>query len=261
MRIKKQCKKCKFNNLGKCVEKSYPYGDSKEIIGDNRKSCENWEPNEKFNNKIMNQAPWYLKESLKYDKINYKEFLDLVERDGKGEAIKINIYDAIKKVYGYSLVNLALLLEVSFGVMYRARSTKTPVKRIKAVAELLCIPEEFFTEFTSLELVKLEKSKAAFIVKAQTMKFPQEVPEWFNNLVGEICTLLGCAAPVAREIAQVDRLRWVEGEVLSVNRYEKAMFDYANQKATELNKEMVSIKYSVDIGAHPHFSANFGVKK
>lgn len=261
MRIKKQCKKCKFNDLGKCLKKSYSYSDSKEIISDNRKSCDNWEPNEKFNNKIMNQAPWYLKEALKYDKIIYKDFLELVEKDGKGEAIKINIYDAIKKVYGYSIVNLALLMEVSFGVMYRARSTKTPVKRIKAVSELLCIPEEFFVEFTSLDLAKLEKCKVAFIAKAKTMKFPQEVPNWFTNLIGEICTLLGCAAPVAREIAQVDRLRWVEGEVLSVNRYEKAMFDYTNQKAAELNKEIASIKYSLDIGGHPHFTASFEDKK
>lgn len=261
MRIKRQCKKCKFNNYGKCSEKSYPYGDSKEIISDNRKNCFNWKPNEALNNKIMNQAPWYLKEALKYDKIIYEEFLDLVDKDGKNEPIPINIYDAIRKVYGYSLVNIALLMEVSFGVMYRARSVKTPTKRIKKLAELLCIPEEFFTEFTSLNLNELEKSKASFIIKAKTMKFPEEVPNWFNNLVGEICTLLGCSASVAREIAQVDRLKWAEGEVLSINKYEKAIFDYTNEKAIKLNKSMATIKYSIDIGAHPHFKATFEDKK
>lgn len=57
--------------------------------------------------------------------------------DAKDEAIDVNIYDAIREIYGLSLVDLAVLLNVTFGVMHRARSMGTPDKRLKIFSSIM----------------------------------------------------------------------------------------------------------------------------
>ncbi|MFR7880590.1 MAG: hypothetical protein ACLU5J_03265 [Christensenellales bacterium] len=105
------------------MEILYKYGEA--IINDTL-YCDDWSASFDYFSEITKNAPWYIKEPYQDCKIDYQTFEKLLEADAKDEAIDVNIYDAIREIYGLSLVDLAVLLNVTFGVMHRARSMGTP---------------------------------------------------------------------------------------------------------------------------------------
>lgn len=161
MQFLKQCKTCEFNFSGICAGhgNTYKYGDT---ITDDSLSCDDWGANLNYFTEITTCAPWYIREQYQDHRIDYPTFVELLDADSAGKAIKVNIFDAIKRIYGLSLVDLAVILNVSFGVMYRARSVGAPAKRLKNFSQTLCIPAEFFSETTTHDFPKIEQCKIEF---------------------------------------------------------------------------------------------------
>ena len=161
MEFLKQCKTCEFNFSGICVGHgdTYKYGEA--IINDTL-YCDDWSASFDYFSEITKNAPWYIKEPYQDCKIDYQTFEKLLEADAKDEAIDVNIYDAIREIYGLSLVDLAVLLNVTFGVMHRARSMGTPDKRLKNFSQVLCIPINFFQKITTHDFDQLKICKEEF---------------------------------------------------------------------------------------------------
>lgn len=59
-----------------------------------------WGASLDYFSKLTNNAPWYIWEPYQECKIDYSTFEKLMEADAKKESIEVNIYDAIRKIYG-----------------------------------------------------------------------------------------------------------------------------------------------------------------
>ena len=184
LEILKQCKTCEFNFSGICAGhgNTYKYG---EAISDDTIFCDDWSIGFDHFTKIAKNAPWYIREPYQDFKIDYPTFEKLLEADAEGEAIEINIFDAIRKIYGLSLVDLAVLLNVTFGVMYRARSIGTPAKRIQTFSQVLCIPVEFFKKMTTHDFEQLRKCKAKFEESSNVETVLKNAPKWKQKLINQ----------------------------------------------------------------------------
>ena len=153
MILDKTCKTCEFNFEGKCgIEHKYTPN----------KECKSWGASFEYYKEITQKAPWYLKESYDRYKLNYMEFLDLLQKDEQGIGVEINIYDVIEKIYQLTSEELAGILDVSIGVLGYARTQKTIPKRKRQFSTRLHIPESFFESFMSTRLDELKKCREEF---------------------------------------------------------------------------------------------------
>lgn len=101
MEFIKQCSTCDFNFSGKC-------GISGNMIPDITQSCSDWEESQDYYAVMYQNAPWYIRNP--YDENPSVNLGELLEMDSKGEAITVNIFDAIKEFYGLTLVDLQFFL-------------------------------------------------------------------------------------------------------------------------------------------------------
>ncbi len=147
MKLDKTCKTCEFASDGICMD------NSRKKLKD--VGCEEWGASLEYYSEITETAPWYIKEPYKKYEISYGKFLDYIKKDSEGIGIKVNIYDAIEKIYDLSIWDLAGVLDVSIGVIGYARSRGTIEKRKKYFASKLHIPESFFDDFLSTQLEEL----------------------------------------------------------------------------------------------------------
>lgn len=160
MRLCMTCKTCEFAfcresaDNGRCEY-------SGEIVPEDR-GCESWGASLEYYSEITQNAPWYIKEPYDRCKISYGQFLEFLQKDGKGIGIEINIYDAIEKIYKLTTWELASVLDVSIGVIGYARCRGTIAKRKKLFSSRLHIPERFFDNFLSTELETLKKCNEEF---------------------------------------------------------------------------------------------------
>lgn len=160
MTLTKTCKTCEFNFDGVCAEGGvYKYGE--KITLDNIK-CDGWGASLKYFSEITENAPWYIKEPYQKCQISYGEFLKFLAQDEQGIGIKVNIYDAIEKIYELMPWELAGVLDVPIGVLGYARTRGTIAKRKKQISSRLHIPEKFFDEFLSTQLEMLKECKEEF---------------------------------------------------------------------------------------------------
>jgi hypothetical protein len=252
----KQCKTCEYNCSGICTGygETYNYG---ETITDETRSCDDWSAGFEYFSEITRDAPWYIREPYQDYKINYSTFEKLLEADAKGKAIEVNIYDAIREIYGLSLVDLAVLLDVTFGVMYRARSVGTPDKRLRKFSKILCIPTDFFKKITTHDFEQLKKCKAEFEQSIDMQAVLKSVPEWKQKLIFHIANNMHCPMHIAKEIARVDKLNWQINSSDLLNDSEKTLVDWVSKSAIKQNRKAVSIEYSLDIAALMHFHARY----
>lgn len=256
MEVLKQCKTCEFNFSGTCAGhgNTYKYG---EAILDDTLSCDDWSVGFNYFTEMTKNAPWYIREPYQDFKIDYPTFEKLLEADAAGEAIEVNIFDAIRKIYGLSLVDLAALLNVSFGVMYRARSVGTPAKRVKAFSQILCIPVDFFKKTTTHDFEQLQQCKAKFEENINVETVLKNAPEWKQELIHQVANCLHCPIHIAREIARVDKLNWEKDSSNALNDSEKLLIDYVAKAAVKKRQTLTSLEYSLDIAALPHIHASY----
>ena len=256
MQFLKQCKTCEFNFSGICAGhgNTYKYGDT---ITDDSLSCDDWGANLNYFTEITTCAPWYIREQYQDHRIDYPTFVELLDADSAGKAIKVNIFDAIKRIYGLSLVDLAVILNVSFGVMYRARSVGTPAKRLKNFSQTLCIPAEFFSETTTHDFPKIEQCKIEFEKQTDVNTALKVCPEWKTELARQVANTIRCPIHIAKEIARVDKLNWQKGMDDELSPSEKMLIDCVSKTASKAKLTLMAVEYSIDIASMPHFYARY----
>lgn len=206
---------------------------------------------EEFSNysDIIAKSPWYIRDSYLDLRISLAEALEQIEEDEDGIAIKINIYDAIKHIYGLSLVDLADFFDVSFGVMFHARYNGTCQKRLKQFSNKLCIPPHFFDSLTTHDLEQLEKCKEHFYDSHKDLS-KISVPEWHEQLTHEIMKYFKCPIDVARKISHIDRLIWQPSFGTTYNEYELALINWTKKQAKKEKRDLSTIEYKLDKGAN-----------
>lgn len=119
--------------------------------------CVEWRAEFEYFQEICSKAPWYIVDNFNKGRDNsWGAVIEKLDKENQGEAVEINLYDAIEKVYGLNILNLAEILGVSVGVVARAQSRYTPEKRIDHFAATLKIPVDFFYRFTNKDLSTLE---------------------------------------------------------------------------------------------------------
>ena len=118
--MRKDCSTCEFNFEGICAGSGnvYRYG---EPITDDTKCCNDWGASFKYFEHQTTTAPRFLREAYNGGHISYQDFSRLVDDYNEGRPVSINFFDAIKCVYGISMVDIAVVLGVSFGVVYSAK--------------------------------------------------------------------------------------------------------------------------------------------
>lgn len=124
--------------------------------------CDEWTASLEYYSEITQNTPWYIREPYDRHQISYKKFLDYIQKDEDGIGIGINIYDAIERIYGLKLWELAGVLDVSIGVVGYAKNRGTIAKRKKEFSSRLHIPEKFFDIILSTELEILKRCKEEF---------------------------------------------------------------------------------------------------
>lgn len=256
MQFLKQCKTCEFNFSGICAGhgNTYKYGDT---ITDDSLSCDDWGANSNYYTEVIACAPWYIREQYQDYRIDYPTFAELLDADNAGKAIQVNIFDAIKRIYGLSLVDLAVILNVSFGVMYRARSVGTPAKRLKNFSQTLCIPAEFFSTFTTHDFLKLGQCKTEFEKSTDINACLRAYPAWRDELTRQAAHTLRCPLHIAKEIARIDKLRWQSGVDNTLTASEKTLINYVSDSVSRKNCTLAKVEYSLDIAAMIHFHADY----
>lgn len=259
MEFLKQCKTCEFNFSGTCAGhgNTYKYG---KVITDDTLHCDDWSVSLDYFTDITQNAPWYIREPYQDCKIDYSTFEKLLEADVAGEAIEVNIYDAIRKIYGLSLVDLAVLFDVTFGVMYRARSVGTPAKRLKKFSQTLCIPADLFKKITTHDFEQIQKCKMEFEQRVNIEAVLKHTPEWKQELIRQVANCLHCPIHLAKEIARVDKLNWKMDSNDILNDSEKLLVDCVFRAAKKEKQALTSLEYSLDIATLPHFRATYTKK-
>ena len=249
MKFIRQCKNCEFNTDNICYNGGdvYDYG---EKITDDSKLCDEWEPDLDYYIYTKNNAPRFLREQLEDCSISYGKFYNLLEAFDRKEAVSLNIFDAIKYIYGISMVDIAVALGVTFGVVYNAKTKKIPEKRIHQFANGLCIPEKFLFSISTQDFNELEKCKEKFLQEHADDVL--NIPDWEKSMVAKVSQTLQCPIHIAKEIYRVDKMYW---DIYVVeNKYtnsEMALIKYL----TRNNKKGIrttSIEYSLDRAGYPH---------
>ena len=209
---------------------------------------------EEFSNysDIIAESPWYIRDSYLDLRISFTEALEQIEAVKDGVAITVNIYDAIKHIYGLSLVDLAVIFDVSYGVMFHARYNGTCQKRLKQFSNTLCILPHFFDSLTTHDLKQLEKCKEHFYDSHKDLS-KIITPEWHERLTREIMKYFKCPIDVARKISHIDRLIWQPTCGTAYNEYELALINWTKKQAEKENRDLSTIEYKLDKGANPLF--------
>lgn len=253
MKLDKKCKTCEFNFDGICAGHGdiYKYGES---ISDENKSCGYWNANFEFFNYITINAPRFLREAYKDCRISYNDFLSSLENYDEGNSVPINFFDAVKFIYGISMVDIAVLLDVSFGVVYRTKTNGIPQKRINQFAEVLFVSTELLTSVTTQDFDQLRAGKETFFSQPHIEQRLNALPEWKWTLVNTISSVLHCPIHMAKEFARVDKMYWTAKMLMDdFTESEKALVKYVSHH-NQYHKPGVALEYSLDLACAPHIS-------
>ncbi len=250
--MEKNCSNCEFNFDGICAGNSdlYKYG---EKITDFTKHCDCWDANlEYFTYETMN-APRFLREKYKECSISYSDFSIQFDNYKAGKNIPINFFDAIKFIYGVSMVDLAVIMNVSFGVVYNAKINGIPQKRISHFAEALCVNPDILSIDSTIIFEELRKSKKTFFAQTNIQSRLSELPDWKQKLANIISSeCLNCPIHIAKKIARVDKLYWdAKMPMDDFTESEKSLIEYIIHH-NKYKKQAISLEYSLDRACLPH---------
>lgn len=250
--MKKQCSNCEFNFDGICAGGGdvYEYG---EKISDDTKCCENWGANLEYFHDETTNAPRFLRELYKDCSITYNEFSKRVGDYSSGKDVPVNLFDAIKYVYGLSMVDIAVIMDVSFGVVYNAKINGIPFKRMNQFSTALCVEPETLSQKATSVLPLLKDGKEKFFNNAEIIKKIEEIPEWKQNLANIISSeYLHCPIHLAKTFARVDKLFWTsEMPMDEFTVSERQLIEYV-KKHNIYRKPLIEIEYALDRACQPH---------
>lgn len=250
--MKKQCSNCEFNFGGICAGDGdvYQYG---EIIIDDTKCCNGWGGSLEYYGSQMTAAPRFLRDVYSDCRISYQEFSRLFDDFESGNPVKINIFDAVKYVYGISMVDIAVIIGVTYGVVYRAKTKGFTKKRLTQFATGLCIPERLLLNTTTGDFEELKKCKDVFFAQPNINAIMESMPDWKMKLVLEISSVyVHCPIHLAKTLARVDHLYW--NNAFAMDEYtesEKAFINYIT-RGTKKQKPVHNLEYFLDIACSPH---------
>ncbi len=254
MKLEKQCKTCEFNFNGVCAghANTYKYG---EEITDDTKTCEDWGASLDYFTYTTTNAPRFLREPFNDCQISYAQFSSLLDDYIAGNGISINIFDAIKFIYGISMVDIAVLMNVSYGVVYRAKTRGIPSKRIAQFSGVLGISPDLLIP-TTRDFDKLQKARDAFWSRPDIDKRLNAMPEWKQELAHEISAFyFQCPIHLAQDFARVDRLCWTpQMPSDGVTKSEEKMIAYVT-RSSKKHKPVIRLEYFLDIACKPHLRA------
>lgn len=257
IKLKKQCKTCEFNFDGICIGGGdlYEYGSE---ITDNSQLCDAWGANLEYYTYETTTAPRFLREQLNDCNISYAKFSSMFNKYSQGEAIPINIFDAIKFIYGISMIDIAVLLNVTFGVVYRAKSCGIPAKRLSQFSDVLGIQQELLISTTTKDFDKLEETKDEFWSRPNIKTQLSSMPEWKEKLAYNISAFyLHCPIHLAWDFARVDKFYW--SSKMPINHFtdsEKNMINFLTRRSKKC-RPSVEIDYSLDITCSPHMRTTY----
>lgn len=251
MKLEKQCKTCEFNFDGICAGYGDTYKYGEKIVNDT-KYCDGWKANLKYFNYETKNAPRFLREQLNDCSISYDEFSSQFNDYTDGKDVPINFFDAVKYIYGISMVDIAVFMDVSFGVVYNAKVKGIPTKRIKQFSEALCVESEILMANTTAVFNKLSKSKDVFFAQSNINQVMNTMPEWKQELARVISSNLRCPIHIAKDFARVDKFYWTKDMPIDdFTESEKALLNFA-VKHNAYHKPLIQIEYSLDRACLPH---------
>lgn len=255
MGINRCCKTCEFNSDGICAGHgdTYKYG---EAITDDSRTCEDWGASFDYYSQITVNAPRFLREQLNDCRISYETFEYQYDDFLSDRSVPLNFFDAIKYIYGISMVDIAVLLNVSFGVVYRAKTQGIPGKRVKQFTDELLVNPEWLKKVTTSDFSRLSESRAALFAQPNIESRIAAIPEWKQKLIDKICSkaYLSCPVHLAREFARVDKLFWTNDMPLDdFTAPERALVKYVSAHPSEPGR-VVRIDYSLDMACTPHLN-------
>lgn len=201
----------------------------------------------------MTTAPRFLRDPHNNCRISYQEFSKLFDDYNAGIPVAINIFDAIKYIYGISMVDIAVVLGVTYGVVYRAKTQGIAKKRIAEFANALCVPEKLLLNVTTDDFKELKRCRDEFFSKPNINEVLMSTPDWKGELAQEISAIyVHCPIHIAKTLARVDYLYWDRG--FSMDEYtesEQAFINYI-ARGTKKYEPAHHLEYFLDIACHPH---------
>ena len=253
----KSCKTCEFNFDGICAGggKVYKHGDK---ITDADLCCDNWNPSfEYFNNQII-LAPRFLLDEYNACSISYDEFSERLEDFQAGKPIPINFFDAVKYIYGISMVDIAVLMGVSFGVVLRAKNCGIPAKRVYQFCDILCVSPEVLNNHTTSVLAELEEGKKKFFAQKNIQAELALIPKWKEDLAMALSKdWLRCPIHLSREISRIDKFDWSPNlDKDNFTPSEWMLVDYICKHNKE-KRPIVHIRYSLNQSCKPHIECDY----
>lgn len=248
----KQCKHCEFNFNGICVGHSdlYKYG---ETIKDDSLCCDLWKADVTCFCMITREAPRFLLEKLHDSKITRNEFIELFIDYVDNKNIPINTFDAIKETYGLSMVDIAVLLKIPFGAVYRAKSKGFTEKRLQEFSDKLYIKPTMLQKTTTGDLKELVKTSDMFWSQSDIESIVLKTPDWKLNLIETLTKNLRCTPDLSKIFSRIDKLYWnVEMPLKYYTDSEQKLIQHFIKK-----QDAVQIEYFLDHACRPHLRVRY----
>lgn len=248
----KNCSNCEFNFGGNCAGYStvYKYG---EPITDDTLYCDRWSAGLEYFEYETQRAPRFLRDAFNDCRITYSTFSNQFHDFLNGNPIPIDFFEAIKYIYKISMVDIAVIANVSFGVVYRAKTKGFTKKRAEQISRVLCVPEKLLYNTSTSDFECLERCKQEFFAKPGIEKLLESMPDWKMELARDIsANYFRCPIHVAKIIARVDKLYWdIAFDREDFTESELFLIDYVTRKATKHNS-LHKLEYFIDIASNPH---------
>lgn len=254
--MNKNCSNCEFNFDGICTGHGdvYKYG---EAITDETKCCGNWSASLDYFCDETANAPRFLREGFNDCSLAYDDFSRQSDAYFAGKDIPINLFDAVKFIYGLSMVDIAVIMDVSFGVVYSAKVKGIPAKRVNQFSDALRLDPEILFNGTTGIFPLLREGKDKLFAQSNIKEKLTSMPEWKNNLSRVISSeCFHCPIHLAREFARVDKFYWTaEMKMDDFTESEISLINYM-KKHNKYNKPLLKIEYSLDRACKPHIHAS-----
>lgn len=247
MELKHQCCNCEFNFNGVCAGGTVTYGQK---IVDDSQCCEYWSASLEYLTYECVVAPRFLREKFHDYNLAYSDFSTQFADFRAGVDVPINIFDAIKHIYGLSMVDIAVLADVTYSVVFQAKTKRIPKKRIPQFCTALCISEDALMSNSTAVFDELRKGKELLVKQENLSERLSAIPEWKQQIASYISSeCLHCPIHLAKVFARIDKMYWEQG--VNIDEYtdsEKALITHCIKR----NKNIAKVEYFLDMTGLPH---------